>query len=167
MKTIVLIRHAKSDWPAGLEDHHRPLSPKGLSDAPKVAEKAAVLAGDHPAIYSSTARRALQTAHIFSSNWGVATGDVVFDDALYTFDHVRLEAFVARLPEEVDKVFIFGHNEAITDFVNKFGNIYIDNVPTAGLVELLLPTDSWRKIVRGSTGTVIFPKDLKHGQHDL
>ncbi len=167
MKTIVLIRHAKSDWAAGLEDHKRPLSPRGLTDAPKVAAQAGALAGDKPVIYSSTAKRAMQTAIIFSNSWGVTTGEITFADALYTFDHSRLEAFIATLADTLDKVFIFGHNEAITDFVNKFGNIYIDNVPTAGLVELLLPTDSWRKIVRGSTGTVIFPKDLKHGQHDL
>ncbi len=167
MKTLILIRHAKSDYPFGLDDHQRPLAPRGRSDAPRVAVKAAHLVTDGARYCSSTARRALETARIFGENWGIPPSVIDFTDDLYTFDHGKLHDFVSNLPDDVEKVFIFGHNEAITDFVNKFGNIYIDNVPTCGLVELLLPTDSWRQLVRGSTGTVIFPKDLKHGQPDL
>ncbi len=167
MKKLVLIRHGKSDWTLGLDDHKRPLTTRGMEDAGNVARAAAQMAGASPMIFSSTARRALETAVIFARGWGLEASDIIFDDALYTFGHDKLRDFIGTIPDHVEKAFIFGHNEAITDFVNKFGNIYIDNVPTSGLVELLLPTDSWRHIGRGTTGVVLFPKDLKNGQHDL
>ena len=167
MKKIILVRHAKSGWPIGIEDHQRPLLNRGIADAQFVAGAARTLDGSESVIFSSTARRARETALIFAAGWGVAASAINFEDAMYTFGHDKLQHFIGTIPDEVEKAFIFGHNEAITDFVNKFGNIYIDNVPTSGLVELLLPTDSWHQPVRGTTGTVIFPKDLKHGQHDL
>ena len=167
MKKLVLVRHAKSDWSMGLDDHQRRLSSRGLSDAALVAPKVAVLAGSATVIWSSSAKRALSTARIFAAKWGSSPDSISVRDDLYTFDHTQLESVISQVPDHLETVFIFGHNEAITDFVNKFGNIYIDNVPTSGVVELLLPTDSWRRLVRGTTGTVIFPKDLKHGQPDL
>jgi len=56
---------------------------------------------------------------------------------------------------------IFGHNAAITNFVNKFGDIKIDNVPTCGFVSLQFKSGYWEKIQKGETKKIIIPKDLK------
>ena len=56
---------------------------------------------------------------------------------------------------------IFGHNFAITDFVNTFGNIYIENVPTCGFIVLEFNISSWQKLSKGNTTYKVFPKDLK------
>ena len=62
---------------------------------------------------------------------------------------------------EFDSVILFGHNGAITNFVNKFGNIFIENVPTSGFVSLKFDSDNWQFIDRGRTIKTLFPKDLK------
>jgi phosphohistidine phosphatase len=56
---------------------------------------------------------------------------------------------------------IFGHNEAITNFVNKFGSSFIENVATSGFVSILFEQESWKYISNGITKKVVFPRDLK------
>jgi len=60
-----------------------------------------------------------------------------------------------------DNVILFGHNEAITNFVNKFGDVFIDNVPTCGFISLQFDANDWLSIENGTTLKTIFPKDLK------
>jgi phosphohistidine phosphatase len=55
---------------------------------------------------------------------------------------------------------IFGHNSAITDFVNKFGDFFIENVPTSGLVVIEFETDFWKNITKGKIKKVILPKEI-------
>ncbi len=49
----------------------------------------------------------------------------------------------------IDYLMVFGHNYAITDFVNKYGSIFIDNVPTAGVVSINFDIDNWSEIFKG------------------
>ena len=72
-----------------------------------------------------------------------------------------MEKFIKSLINTCETVILFGHNGAITDFVNKFGDIFIDNVSTSGLVSLQFDTDDWQNIHNGKTLKVLFPKDLK------
>ena len=57
-----------------------------------------------------------------------------------------------------ENIILFGHNEAITNFVNKFGDTFIDHVPTAGFVALQFDTDDWAKINKGKTKKNTIPK---------
>ena len=59
-----------------------------------------------------------------------------------------------------NNLILFGHNSAITDFVNKFGDIFIDNVPTSGFVSIKFDCDSWETINKGKTDKIIFPRDI-------
>jgi phosphohistidine phosphatase len=59
-------------------------------------------------------------------------------------------------------LFFFGHNDAITNFVNKFGDVLVANVPTAGFVSLSFDTDCWSQIKMAKTKKIIIPKDLKY-----
>jgi phosphohistidine phosphatase len=161
MKNLILIRHAKSSWEAPLIDKDRPLNKRGILDAHNVSSK---IAGDLPKtfiIWSSTAKRALETAMIFTQNMLCPVESIVFKDELYTFDHRRLEEIVKSCNNDYDSVILFGHNEAITDFVNKFGDNYIDNVPTSGFVSIGFETNSWENIGKGTILRTIFPKDIK------
>ncbi len=56
---------------------------------------------------------------------------------------------------------IFGHNHAFTSICNIFGNNFIDNLPTSGLVVIDFDIDSWENIKKGVTRFSIFPRDLK------
>jgi len=161
MKNLIVIRHAKSSWDAPLKDIDRPLDNRGIKDAHRIALRAVKHLPKTFLMFSSTAKRASETAIIFAQNFLYPVGNIVFKEELYTFDENSLERVVKSFDNKYDNVILFGHNEAITNFVNKFGDIYIENVPTSGFVSLKFDSDNWQFIDRGRTIKTLFPKDLK------
>ena len=161
MKNLILIRHGKSSWNAPLLDKDRPLASRGMQDAHLVSMEI----GNHLprtfTILSSTAKRASETAIIFAQNLSCPIESIIFKDELYTFDDRQLEKFIKTCNNDYDNVILFGHNDAITNFVNKFGNVFIDNVPTTGFVSINFQSNDWQSIDKGKTQQVIFPRDLK------
>lgn len=162
MKNLILIRHAKSSWATQHLDKERPLSNRGINDAHKVADEIQAFLPKVFTICSSTAKRATETAIIFTQNFSCPIESIIFSEDLYTFDERQLEKFVKSCNNNYDNVILFGHNDAITNFVNKFGDIFIENVPTSGFVSMRFQEDSWQSIENGKIQKVIFPKDLKH-----
>jgi phosphohistidine phosphatase len=112
-------------------------------------------------LHSSPAKRAHETAKIFSKAILYPLESIVFNDDLYTFDENKLEKVIKSNSNDFETIILFGHNDAITHFVNKFGDIYIDNVPTSGLVWLEFNTDNWETLCKGKTIKTIFPKKIK------
>jgi len=112
-------------------------------------------------MWSSSAKRASETSLIFAQNILYPIESIVFKEELYTFDENQLEKVIKSCSNIFESIILFGHNEAITNFVNKFGDIFIDHVPTAGFVALQFETDNWEKINKGKTKKTIFPKKLK------
>lgn len=160
MKNLILIRHAKSSWEAPLSDFDRPLTQKGIKDAHEVSAHSAAYLPRHYHMFSSAATRARETALIFAQNFSFPVENIQFREELYTFDERHLEQIIKSFPDSYNNVIVFGHNEAITNFVNKFGDILIDNVSTSGFVSLQFDTENWQSISDGKTMKVIFPKDL-------
>jgi len=161
MKNLILIRHAKSSWNAPVQDFDRTLEQRGREDAFLVANNAVKFLPSNFVIYSSSARRARETALIFAKTILYPVESIVFSDNLYTFDENKLEKLIKSSTNDIENVILFGHNDAITNFVNKFGNIFVDNVPTSGFVWLQFETDSWEGITNGKTIKTIFPRNLK------
>lgn len=161
MKNLILIRHAKSSWEAPLRDIDRPLEQRGIMDAHLVASKCVEYVPSTFVVWSSTAKRASETALIFAQNILYPLESIVFKPELYTFDENQLEKIIKSCSNIFENVILFGHNEAITNFVNKFGDVYIDNVPTSGFVSLEFEAENWEKIKKGKTKKLIFPKKLK------
>ena len=167
MKNLILIRHAKSSWDAPLIDKDRPLSMRGINDAHLMA---ANIEGHLPKSYivwSSTAQRAKNTAYIFAESLSIPQDTIIFKDDLYTFDEKKLEDSIKSCNNQFDNLILFGHNGAITNFVNTFGNRAIENVPTAGFVSLLFNESNWNDITKGTTEKVLFPSDLKKHESPL
>jgi len=161
MKNLILIRHAKSSWEAPLKDIDRPLDQRGINDAHLVAANCINFIPSVYVMWSSSAKRASETSLIFAQNILYPVESIVFKDELYTFDENQLEKVIKSCSNIFESIILFGHNGAITDFVNKFGDTFVDNVPTAGFVALQFETDSWEKINKGKTKKTIFPKKLK------
>jgi phosphohistidine phosphatase len=161
MKNLILIRHAKSSWEAPLNDFDRPLMKNGIQDAHLVSSNIFKYIPKTYLIWSSPAARAVETALIFAQNISYPVESIVYKKELYTFDENQLEKVIKSCSNLFESVILFGHNEAITNFVNKFGDVFIDNVPTSGFVSLQFQADSWDTIHKGKTQKVIFPKDLK------
>ena len=161
MKNLIIVRHAKSSWKAPLHDKDRPLTRRGVQDAHLISTKVIDYMPKTYIIWTSTAKRATDTSLIFAQNLAYPIDCIVYKDDLYTFDEKKLEKTIKACSNIFENIILFGHNEAITNFVNKFGNVLIENIPTSGFVSLEFDTDDWKKIKKGKIKKIIFPKDLR------
>ena len=160
MKNLILIRHGKSSWDAPIQDVDRSLVRKGINNTHKVAISCIPFLPSTYIIWSSIAKRASETAIIFAQNILYPIESIVFMDNLYTFDENQLEKIIKSCNNYYENIILFGHNDAITNFVNKFGDIFINNVPTSGFVSLQFDTDNWEKINNGKIKKILFPKKI-------
>jgi len=162
MKTLILIRHAKAIQDITYNDIDRKLTSRGIENAKQVGkESKKIIKQNHVFITSSTAERAFHTAKLIVDEWTIDKIKIRLNAKLYTFDRNDLEKIIKNSSNEFDTVILFGHNSAITDFVNKFGDIYIENVPTSGLVSIIFDSENWHGIKKGKTETIIFPSSIK------
>ncbi|KGO83467.1 phosphohistidine phosphatase [Flavobacterium beibuense F44-8] len=161
MKNLILIRHAKSSWDAPLIDKDRPLSKRGIDDAHLVASAVSGYLPKTFMVWSSTAQRAKNTAYIFAETLSIPIENILFKDDLYTFEVKKLENIIKSCDNKYDNLILFGHNEAITNFVNIFGSVTLDKVPTSGFVSISFEQDDWGAIQKGKTQKTVFPRELK------
>tara|TARA_R110000868_G_scaffold221906_1_gene473703 strand:- start:5379 stop:5846 length:468 start_codon:yes stop_codon:yes gene_type:complete len=155
------MRHGKSSWDFSVSDRDRPLEERGISDAHLIASELENLNIKIEASYSSPANRALHTAMIVLRTLNFPFSKFHISNDLYDFSGESVVQFVKDLDDKIETVLIFGHNHAFTQIVNAFGNSYIENVPTAGLVQLNFEVDKWSDINNGITKKSLFPKQLK------
>jgi phosphohistidine phosphatase len=161
MKTVILVRHGKSSWEYNVSDRDRPLMERGIKDVTKVAVKFLSNIIHVDAAFSSPANRALHTAMIFLRTINFPLTHFKLSNELYDFSGEAVFQFIKGLDNDKDTVIIFGHNEAFTHIANSLGNMYIDNVPTSGLVQLKFDTNNWGTVAKGTTVQTLFPKHLK------
>lgn len=161
MKNLILVRHAKSSWETPLKDKDRPLSKKGVMAAHLVSSHISSYLPKTYLFWSSVAERASQTAIVFAQNLAYPVESILFKEELYTFDERELTKVIKSCKNEFESIILFGHNAAITNFVNKFGDVFIENVPTAGFVSLQFDVEDWQSIEKGKTLKIIVPNDLK------
>ena len=161
MKKIIIVRHAKSTWTEQVNDHERGLKNRGFKDAELVSMKFKELNLVPDKLISSTAKRAKLTAEIFIKNLNISPNKLCFDKNLYDFSGENLVETIKNTEVNIETLMVFGHNHALTNFANDFGDRYIENVSTSGLVVLDFHVDSWNYIFKGNTIHIIFPRDLK------
>lgn len=161
MKTVVLIRHAKSSWDYDVTDLDRPLSQRGYADAILVSKGFSAYNFVPDAIYSSPANRASTTCQVFMEQLALKTQLLTIDEQLYDFGGNKVRRFIKALDDKLEKVMIFGHNHAFTSLANSLGANDIDNLPTSGLVMIQFDVDHWEHISQGTTKLILTPKDFK------
>ncbi|WP_323788818.1 SixA phosphatase family protein [Psychroserpens sp.] len=161
MKQLVLIRHAKSSWEYDVNDDERPLNKRGFRDAELVAKSFQSASFAPDIIFSSFANRALSTCKIFMKTLNFEDKILHIKDELYDFGGENVINFITNIDDHYEKVMIFGHNHAFTSICNIFGDQFIDNLPTSGLVVIHFDVTSWQNIKKGITKLTIFPRDLK------
>ena len=162
MKTLYIVRHAKSSWEyESVKDIDRPLKQRGINDAyliSSVLEKKI----DQPSVFvSSCANRALHTAMIFSYTFNYPLSNIKISKSLYSFSDGYLIKTIKALDNGFDSAIIFSHDHGISDFVNAYGNKIINHVPTCGVVCIEFKTDHWKNIKNGKTLFTEFPKYYK------
>lgn len=160
MKTLYIVRHAKSSWKyEGIKDVDRPLKKRGINDAYLMSKSFKKNVKKPDVFVSSGANRALHTAMIFSKTLDYPLVNLKISKSLYSFSDGYLAKKIKALDDGFDSAIIFSHNHGINDFVNKHGNKFIENVPTCGIVGIQFDTKHWKNIKKGKTVFVDFPKD--------
>ena len=143
MKTLVLIRHAKSSWDApGLSDFDRPLNERGKKDAPEMAKRLKEKI-DIDLFVCSPAKRARKTAKLFAEEYGVKKEDISLADDLYSATIPAFQKTVGELNNKYTAVALFSHNPGITEFANSLTNVRIDDMPTCSVFAVHADIDKW------------------------
>ena len=157
MKTLYLLRHAKSSWDnPELKDFERPLSDRGIGDVPIMAGRFKKRHPDPDCIICSPAIRAKSTARLFAKQIGFPRDDIISNPELYFAGTNTFLKATSLVDEICDSAMLVGHNPAITDFVNSMAESDIDNIPTSGLVELSLPIENWGDVQLGGATLLNF-----------
>lgn len=144
MKSIILVRHAKSSWNnPGVKDFDRPLNDRGERDSPVMARRLTDAGVIPSLLVSSPAVRAATTARNFAGVFGIHPKSIQFEEALYLAPPEVFTNLIRSLPDEHDTVFIFSHNPGITEFANRLTNTRIDDMPTCSVFAVKTDNTRW------------------------
>jgi phosphohistidine phosphatase len=164
MKTILILRHAKSSWDnLQLSDHDRPLKKRGKRDAPRIG-KLLLDEGISPdLIISSSAKRALSTADLVANTCDYS-GDVLTTRSFYHADPETYLGYLNKIDNDLQSVMVVGHNPGIEELVSTFTGHY-ERMPTAALAQFKLLIDSWLELDLTSPAELVNlwrPKELPY-----
>jgi phosphohistidine phosphatase len=144
MKTVLLVRHAKSSWEnISLSDFERPLNDRGKKNAPEMAERLLKKGIAIDAFLSSPAKRAKKTAEIFAKAYKHDKEKVIQLPALYEAQQQDFLKAIEEAPRDADSIALFSHNPGITDFANSLTEVRIDNMPTCSVFAVKVQADDW------------------------
>ncbi|WP_042721197.1 histidine phosphatase family protein [Flavobacterium sp. B17] len=139
MKKLILVRHAKSDWPEETDDFDRPLADKGLEEAMQMSR---FMKNNNVAIdyfISSPAVRALNTCKIFNQTYHI---NITTNEKLYNPSESNFESVIYDLDDNVNSVAFFSHNNGISNFANSISQD-IFHFPTCGVAGFEIDCNSW------------------------
>ena len=156
MKTLTIVRHAKSSWKdTGLRDRDRPLNKRGKRDAPEMGRR--ILAhGIRPSlIVSSPAKRAWTTATAVAEAINYPREFLQKEDALYLASLDTILDVIMAQDNGFNNLMLFGHNPGFTDMANFLVPGLTNNLPTAGVVSVEIDQDDWNLYERPKTRLVV------------
>lgn len=160
MKTLFVLRHAKSSWEdTNSADFDRPLNKRGLENAPLVGEMIRKNKYEIDLIISSPAKRAEQTAILVKEAAQIEAA-VQFDERIYEASSHRLLHIASEVNDQIKSLMIVGHNPGLESLL-KILTGETESMPTAALAVIDLKIDSWSEIHIDCCNlrTVIRPKD--------
>lgn len=163
MKTLLLLRHAKSSWhDAGLADFDRSLNKRGLKAAPLMGRYLRRKKIDMQIVLSSPAERARQTASLVIAAAASDPKLLRYDERIYAASAARLLEIVSQIEESADTALLVGHNPGLSDLVLMLtGEVH--HMPTAALARISLNVDKWRGVRAGCGGLdwLVKPKQIE------
>ena len=156
MKTIYIIRHAKSSWDdPSLDDFSRPLNERGEKDATRMGKRLKEKEFTVDLMISSPAERSLKTCKAIAKILEYPKEKIREEKKLYHAGDTQILTVLKAIKDPNDIVVIFGHNPGLTEFANSLLNQMITNIPTAGVVGGKLNIHSWKDIKSGC-GEMLF-----------
>jgi phosphohistidine phosphatase len=158
MKTILLLRHAKSDWSdPGLPDFDRPLAKRGLKDAPYMGEVLALFDCVPDKILASPALRARQTTEMVAQACGYKES-IQWEDSFYGGNSEDLMVALQHLPNSMERAMLVGHNPTMEETAatllsmtvySEWNEAWSIRIPTAGLICLEVDITDWATLEPG------------------
>lgn len=162
MKTLLILRHAKSSWKDdSLPDHDRPLNKRGKQDAPRMGKLLQEKGLVPDLIISSTARRARKTAELVAEESGYE-GEIQLERDLYAFEPAAYMEELAQIEDHYQIVMIVGHNPGLEELVEQLTGEFA-RLPTAALAQVNLPVSSWSDLdeeTKGMLANLWRPKEI-------
>ena len=161
MKTLYLLRHAKSSWDdASLRDFDRPLNKRGREAAARIGARLQAEKLNEPFIICSPAARTRETAKIVLQNANL-TSEPHFDERIYEASLRDLMQVVAEIPDEQNLVIMIGHNPGFEELSAALTGEH-HSMPTCGLAKIEFKPESWKdvKAGEGKLAWFIVPKEL-------
>ena len=163
MKTLYLLRHAKSSWnDSSLRDFDRPINERGRTDAPLIGKHLASENLSDPLVICSPALRTRETAELVLLNANLHV-EPRFDDRIYEASRRDLLQVVSEMDDARQTAILIGHNPGLEDLL-AFLTGETRAMPTCALAKIVFDVVSW-KDVRASEGTLesfVTPKELNH-----
>ncbi|WP_400193286.1 SixA phosphatase family protein [Hymenobacter sp. B81] len=149
MKTLYLMRHAKSSWSFNdLSDQERPLNDRGRSDAPHMGQALAARGIRPHLLVSSPAVRAMSTAALVARELQYPPDQIQVIDGIYHADVDQLVDIIRELPDEAETVLLVGHNNTISDTASALSPTALNEMGTAAVVCLHFHADRWADVHR-------------------
>ena len=163
MKTLYLVRHAKSSWKyPRLDDFERPLNKRGRRNAPFMGSILRELNVAPDLVISSPANRAAMTARIIAAALDYPLEDIRYSEAIYEFGEKALFDVVKEIDDDVNQAMVVGHNPATNGLANYIGDQSIGNIPTCGVFCVELDIASWSNIKAHCGKVKFFEYPKKH-----
>jgi len=157
LKTLILVRHAKSSWDAvGIDDAERPLNERGKKDAPEMAARLKDKKVTVDIFISSHAKRAHKTAKYFAEEYGLNKKEILIVNKLYGASVGTFLEVVTTIEDKYKTAAIFSHNPGITEFANTLSSVHIDNVPTSGIFAVQANTNKWADFTKAEKNFLFF-----------
>lgn len=154
MRTLLVLRHAKSSWKhPKLSDHDRPLNKRGKHDAPQIGRLLRQQRLSPGAIISSTAKRARRTAEEVARS-STFDGAVQLDPRLYLADPATILDVVRRADPDTRRVMVVAHNPGLEELIRHLTG-KDESLPTAALAQIRLQLDRWRDLQVGTSGQLV------------
>ncbi|MGB3781304.1 MAG: histidine phosphatase family protein [Tunicatimonas sp.] len=165
MKTLYLVRHAKSSWKfPDLDDFDRPLNRRGKRDAPMMGKRLQQRSILPDLIVSSPAKRAQKIARAIAKAVAYPASAVAYSPEVYEASVDGLIALLQAVDDQVAVLMLVGHNPELTDLANRLAAHYIDNVVTSGVVAIEFSAARWAEVGRSSKGRFLwydYPKSTQ------
>lgn len=150
MKTLLIMRHAKSSWKEdGASDHERPLNERGKRDAPRMGRWLEEQGVRPDAILCSSAKRAKKTAKLLAAVLG-CDECIVVHKALYGAEPPDYIALLNQLPDDVETAMIIAHDPTVSHFVSTYADNYT-RMPTSAIARFDVPIEQWSAFDAGTT----------------
>lgn len=165
MKTLYLVRHAKSSWRfPELRDFDRPLNKRGKKNAPEMGKRLKAKQILPDLLLASPANRAITTARKIAEKIGYPEAGIRENDKIYHGSEAELMDVIKATDNSIGELMLFGHNPGFTDLANLLGDQWIDNIPTCGVLAIAFEVDNWKEVAPKNGRNLFFdyPKRIMH-----